>query len=124
MEKKNPPQKFKKPWWQRRLERSIEQWRKDLGRVTEIRKGVVLKERVYQELERRYQLSERGTTTVVSFLKNKIQAASSKIKNLDCIKSLLDKPRTQMTHQTQRKRRLFGKIFGGRRVNFKRNQLG
>ena len=28
-----------KPWWQRRLERSIIEWRKDLGRVEEIRKG-------------------------------------------------------------------------------------
>ena len=81
MKKKGPAPNFKKPWWQRRLERSIEQWRQDLGRVLEIRKGVQLKERVVKELERRYQLSERGRTTVVSFLKNKIQAASTKIKN-------------------------------------------
>ena len=74
--KKGSTPNFKKPWWQRRLERSIEQWRKDLGRVLEIRKGVQLKEKVLKELERRYQLSERGRTTVVTFLKNEIQAVS------------------------------------------------
>ena len=49
--------------------------------MLELRKGVQLKERVMKELERRYQLLERGRTTVVSFLKNKIKAASTKIKN-------------------------------------------
>ena len=73
MKKKGPAPNFKKPWWQRRLERSVEQWRQDLGRVLEIRKGVHLKERVVKELERRYQLSERGRTTVVSFLKKKFK---------------------------------------------------
>ena len=72
--KKGPKQNFLKPWWQRRLEKSIEQWRQDLGRVLELKKGVQLKERVMKELE-------RGRTTVVSFLKNKIKAASTKIKN-------------------------------------------
>ena len=29
----------KKPWWQRRLEKNIEEWRKDLGMIEELRKG-------------------------------------------------------------------------------------
>lgn len=70
----------KKPWWQRRLEKSISQWRKDLGRLEEMRRGVTLKEKTLQELERRYQLGERGTRAVKAFLENKVKSASSKIK--------------------------------------------
>jgi len=72
--------KSKKPWWQRRLEGSIQQWRKDLGRLTEIKNGKSLKKKALDELERRYQLSERGTRTVTVFLETKVKAASSKIK--------------------------------------------
>ena len=71
--------KSKKPWWQRRLEDSIQRWRKDLGRITEIAKGVNLKQKIVSELNRRYQLSERGSRSVVVFLENKIRAASTKI---------------------------------------------
>ena len=81
MNKKKAKQKFNKPWWQRRLEGSIEQWRKDLGRVNEIKKGVKLKEKILRELERRYQVREKGTTSVTSFMKNKIQVAATKIRN-------------------------------------------
>jgi len=66
----------KKPWWQRRLEKSIVQWRKDLGRIEEIRKGVQLKEKVFRELDDRYKLGERGYRSVVTFLQNKVKAAS------------------------------------------------
>ena len=72
--------KSRKPWWQRRLEKSIAQWRKDLGRISEIKNGKVLKTKFMQQLERRYQLSERGTRTVTVFLETKIKAASTKIK--------------------------------------------
>jgi len=68
----------KKPWWQRRLEKSIVQWRKDLGRIEEIRKGVQLKGKVFRELDDRYKLGERGYRSVVTF---KVKAASSKIKS-------------------------------------------
>ena len=70
----------KKPWWQRRIESSIETWRKDLGKVEEIRKGSTVGEKVRKELDRRYQLTERGALAVSTFLKNKIQAGSTKIR--------------------------------------------
>ena len=70
----------KKPWWQRRLENSIEMWRKHLGQVEQIRKGKKVSAKVRSELERKYQLVERGTTSVITFLKNKIQAGSTKIR--------------------------------------------
>ena len=71
----------KKPWWQRRLEKSIVQWRKDLGRLEEMSKGVKLKGKVVRELENRYRLVERGSRSVVTFLNNKVKAASAKIKS-------------------------------------------
>ena len=70
----------KKPWWQRRLESSIEVWRKHLSQVEEIRKGSKVGMKVKMELERKYQLTERGTESVSTFLKNKIQAGSTKIR--------------------------------------------
>ena len=70
----------KKPWWQRRIERSIKVWRKDLGRVEEIRKGAKVGTKVREELERRYQLVDRGALAVSAFLKNKIHAGSTKIR--------------------------------------------
>lgn len=72
--------KSKKPWWQRRLEGSIQQWRKDLARLNEFKNGKSLKKKATDELERRYQLTERGTRTVTVFLETKVKAASNKIK--------------------------------------------
>ena len=78
MKPQKPTKKSNKPWWQRRLEGSITQWRRDLGRISEIKKGVKLKERIITELERRYKLRERGTRSVMTFLENKVRAATSK----------------------------------------------
>ena len=71
---------MKKPWWQRRLESSIEMWRKHVAQVEQVRRGKQLNTKVREELERKYQLTERGTKSVSSFLKNKIQAGSTKIR--------------------------------------------
>lgn len=70
----------KKPWWQRRIESSIEMWRGHLSQVEEVRRGNKVGEKVRAELERKYQLTERGTVSVSAFLKNKIQAGSTKIR--------------------------------------------
>ena len=72
--------KAKKPWWQRRIERSIEMWRGHLSQVEEIRRGQKVGEKVRAVLERKYQLTERGAVSVSTFLKNKIQAGSTKIR--------------------------------------------
>lgn len=53
MKKRKKVLKSRKPWWQRRLEASIVQWRKDLGRLNEIKHGVNLKTKVMNELNRR-----------------------------------------------------------------------
>ena len=72
--------KAKKPMWQRRIEASITRWRGHLSKVEEIRKGKKVGEKIRNELERKYQLTERGAMTVSTFLKNKIQAGSTKIR--------------------------------------------
>ena len=79
LKKRKESLKSKKPWWQRRLENSIQEWRKDLGRISELTKGVSLKSKVVGDLNRRYKLFERGSRSVVVFLENKIRAASTKI---------------------------------------------
>ena len=72
--------KAKKPMWQRRIEASITRWRGHLSKVEEIRKGKKVAEKLRNELERKYQLTERGAMTVSTFLKNKIQAGTTKIR--------------------------------------------
>ena len=57
-----------KPWWQRRLEKSIGEWRKDLGRVEEIRKGTDVGRKVRDRLDRKYDMVERGALGVSTFL--------------------------------------------------------
>ena len=52
--------KAKKPMWQRRIEASITRWRGHLSKVEEIRKGKKVGEKLRNELERKYQLTERG----------------------------------------------------------------
>ena len=69
-----------KPHWQRRLERSIGEWRKDLSRIEEIRKGIEVKRSIKDRLERKYELVGRGAMAVSAFLKNKVQMASTKIR--------------------------------------------
>ena len=72
--------KVKKPFWQRRIEGSIVRWRQHLNQVEAIRKGNVVGDKVRKELDRKYQLTERGAWCVSTFLKNKIQAGSTKIR--------------------------------------------
>ena len=50
----------KKLWWQRRIEHSIEVWRRHLSQVEEVRNEKVLGEKVRKELEAKYDLTVRG----------------------------------------------------------------
>ena len=72
--------KQNKPWWQRRLESSIVDWRKDLARIDEMKRGVDIRPTIRMRLEGKYKLSERGFTSVRTFLTGKIRAASTKIR--------------------------------------------
>ena len=51
-----------------------------MGSIEEIRKGTEVKRKIMNYLVRRYDLVRKGTTTVSTCLKNKIQFASTKIR--------------------------------------------
>ena len=70
-----------KPFWQRSVERNIAEWRKDLGRVEEVKKGTKLKDEVMHRLVDKYDLLEKGHLAIVTLLTNKIQSGSVKIKH-------------------------------------------
>ena len=70
----------KKPRWQRRVEGSIKKWRQHLSQVEEIRKGGKVRTEVKEELNKKYQIVDRGAASVSNFLKNKIKAGSTKIR--------------------------------------------
>lgn len=65
-----------KPRWQKRIESSIVDWRKDLSRIEEFRKGKVLRSKVMDQLVRRYDIVEKGAVTVATLLRRKIQSGS------------------------------------------------
>ena len=69
----------KKPRWQR-IEKSIGEWRKDLARVDELRKGTILAKKVMDQLNRKYQVLKKGSVTVATLLKQKIHSGSTKIR--------------------------------------------
>ena len=62
----------KKPHWQQRIEKSIDEWRKDLGRLEELRKCGKLMYEAMEKLDKKYSLLEKGYFSVSTFLKNKI----------------------------------------------------
>ena len=70
-----------KPFWLRWMERNIVEWRKDTGRVEEVRKGMKLKNEVMRRLVDKYELREKGCLATVTLLINKIQSGSLKIKH-------------------------------------------
>ena len=58
-----------KPFWERRVGRNIVEWRRDLGRVEEVRKGTKLKDEVMRRLVDKYDLLEKVYLAVVTLLK-------------------------------------------------------
>ena len=70
-----------RPYWQRRLEERIVRWRKDIGRVKELKGGGVLAKRARDELERRYGILANGLKAVSAMLREKIRAGATKIRN-------------------------------------------
>ena len=50
--------------------------------MNELKNGTILKAKTMDQLNRRYQVTERGVRAVTVFLENKVKAASTKIKFL------------------------------------------
>ena len=78
--KKGKRKENKKPRWQRRIEKSIGEWRKDLARVDELRKGTILAKKVMDQLNRKYQVLKKGSVAVATLLKQNIHSGSTKIR--------------------------------------------
>ena len=68
-----------KPAWQKRIEGNIREWRKDLGRIEEMRKGIRMNKKKTNNLIRKYDVVEKGCASVSTMLKNKIKASATKL---------------------------------------------
>ena len=74
----------KEPWWKRRLSASIKEWRKDLSRLEEVKRGkFTLNDRDRDRMNRKYSLDAKGHLYVIHLLKNKIRQGAVKIRYHD-----------------------------------------
>ena len=74
-------EEWKEPWWKRRIQANIAEWRKDVSRLKERRKGTFeFKKKDLDRMERKYKLSDVGNVQVTDMLKEKISAGTTKIK--------------------------------------------
>ena len=79
-DRKGSRQKKKDPWWKRRIERSIVQWRKDLSKIEELRRGRWKpSESERKRMDKLYDLTEKGAKDVGAFLKSKVHSGSVKL---------------------------------------------
>ena len=108
---KKRKERTEEPFWKRRINKSIETWRKDLSRIEEIRKGNTrLKQKERKRLSKKYRLEENGTLYVSDMLKQKIKAGGIKIKRYD--------ERCQQFRQNQQFRtnqKFFCETLGGKK---------
>jgi hypothetical protein len=96
----------KDPLWKRRIEDKIIQVRKDISHLEEMRKGIILKERIKEGLNRRHPLlKKKGIPCVIEELKQRLRAKAAKIKRFN--------NRTERYHQN--------KLFGNNQRQFYRN---
>ena len=84
MKKNKSNEKRKEPWWKRRIQANIAEWRKDVSRLKERRKGTFeFKKKDLDRMERKYKLSDVGNVRVIDMLKEKISAGATKIKRYE-----------------------------------------
>ena len=104
----------KEPWWKRRIEKNIIDWRKDLSKLVERRKGKnKLTEGETINMNRRYSLEDKGNNYVIDMLKNKITNGSEKIKRY--------KKRMKQYHENtlfkNSQKKFYEELNGGREEN-------
>ena len=81
MKKNKRNKKRKEPWGKRRIQANIAQWRKDISRINERRKGKFeFEKKDLNRMERKYKLSDVGNVQVIDMLKEKISAGATKIR--------------------------------------------
>ena len=66
MKKNKSNEKRKEPWSKRRIEANIAEWKKDISRVNERRKGTFeFEKKDLDRMEREYRLSDVGNLQVI-----------------------------------------------------------
>ena len=84
MEKNKSNEKQKKPWWKRRIQANIAQWRKCVSTVNERRRGTFeFEKKDLDRMERKYKVSDVGNVQVIDMLKGKISAGAKKIRQYE-----------------------------------------
>ena len=79
-ERKGKREEKNDPWWKRRIQGSISQWRKDLSKVEELRRGRWKpSDSERKRLDKLYGMTEKGAKDVSAFLKSKIHSGSVKV---------------------------------------------
>ena len=84
MKKNRTNEKQKEPWWKRRIQANIAEWRKDVSRLNERRKRTFeFEKKDLDRMERKYRLSDVGNVQVIDMLKEKISAGATKIRRYE-----------------------------------------
>ena len=72
------------PWWKRRIEKKVKEWRKDLSRIEELRrKNWKPSEAERTRMNKVYDLDCKGANEVCALLKSKIFSSSIKVKRFE-----------------------------------------
>ena len=73
MKKNKSNEKRKEPWWKRRIQADIVEWRKDLSRLNELRKGAFeYEKKVLDRMKRKDKLNDVGNIPHIDMVKEKI----------------------------------------------------
>ena len=84
MRKNKSNEKRKEPWWKKRIQANIAEWRKDVSRLNERRKGTFeFEKKDLDIMERKYKLSDVGNVQVIDILKEKISAGTTKTRRYE-----------------------------------------
>ena len=84
MRKNKSNEKRKEPWWKKRIQANIAEWRKDVSRLNERRKGTFeFEKKDLDIMERKCKLSDVGNVQVIDILKEKISAGATKTRRYE-----------------------------------------
>ena len=81
--KQNTEKQSKMPWWQRRIEGDVKIIRKYINMLERIKRGELRKRGKMEQLEKKYNIREKGITVVMEELKQRILAKAAKIKRYE-----------------------------------------
>ena len=74
MKKNKSNQKREEAWWQTRIQVNIGEWRKDVSKLNERRKGTSeFEKKDLDRMERKYKMTDEGNLQVIDMLKKKYQ---------------------------------------------------